>query len=63
MNDISDTKQEFFGRILNEAGLENVTWLGNGTGPKNLSNQKIKDAGYAFLDARAEHDGEALLGG
>ena len=23
--------------------------------------QKIKDAGYAFLDPRAEHDGEALL--
>ena len=63
VNDISDTKQAFFGRILREAGLDDVTWLGDGTGPKNLSNQKIKDAGYVFLDARAEHDGQSLLGG
>ncbi len=62
VNDISDSKQAFFGKILSDAGLEDVTWLGDGTGPKTLSNQKIKDAGYRFLDPRAEHDGEALLG-
>lgn len=61
VNDISESKEAFFGKILADAGLDGVNWLGDGTGPKNLSNQKIKDAGYVFLDPRAEHDGEALL--
>ena len=43
------------------AGGEPINWVGHGTGPKNLSNQKIKDAGYVFLDPRHERDGEALL--
>jgi nucleoside-diphosphate-sugar epimerase len=61
VNDISASKADFFGAIVAEAGLEPVTWLGNGTGPKNLSNQKIKDAGYVFLDPLAEGDGKGLL--
>jgi len=61
VNDISETKANYFAEILAAAGAEPITWLGNGTGPKNLSNQKIKDAGFAFLDPRVEHDGESLL--
>jgi nucleoside-diphosphate-sugar epimerase len=61
INDISTSKESYFGAILEEAGVKPVTWLGKGTGPKSLSNQKIKDAGYVFLDPRAEHDGQALL--
>ena len=61
VNDISESKAQFMGQFITEAGLEPINWVGHGTGPKTLSNQKIKDAGYAFLDPRAEHDGEALL--
>lgn len=61
VNDISESKEEYFGKILADAGLDNVMWLGNGSGPKNLSNQKIKDAGYVFLDPRCEQDGQGLL--
>jgi nucleoside-diphosphate-sugar epimerase len=61
VNDISETKADYLGAILAAADAEPVTWLGAGTGPKTLSNQKIKDAGFVFLDPRVEHDGEALL--
>jgi nucleoside-diphosphate-sugar epimerase len=61
VNDVSQSKSEFFGKIVADAGLDPITWLGNGTGPKNLSNQKIKDAGYEFLDPNADGDGQALL--
>lgn len=61
VNDVSMSKAEFFGRILADAGLEPLTWLGDGTGPKSLSNQKIKDAGFVFLDPLAEADGQPLL--
>ena len=63
VNDISESKASFMGAIVADAGGEPINWVGHGTGPKTLSNQKIKDAGYAFLDPRAEHDGESLLGG
>ncbi len=42
-------------------GGEPINWAGHGTGPKTLSNQKIKDAGFVFLDPVVEHDGEGLL--
>jgi hypothetical protein len=61
VNDISESKAKYLGDIIAAAGGEPITWLGNGTGPKNLSNQKIKDAGFVFLDPRHEHDGEGLL--
>jgi nucleoside-diphosphate-sugar epimerase len=61
VNDISETKEKYLGDVIAAAGGEPITWLGNGTGPKNLSNQKIKDAGFTFLDPRHEHDGESLL--
>ncbi len=61
INDISETKAEYQGGIVAKAGGEPINWVGNGTGPKSLSNQKIKDAGYVFLDPIVEHDGEGLL--
>ncbi|MFW2403734.1 MAG: NAD-dependent epimerase/dehydratase family protein [Gammaproteobacteria bacterium] len=61
VNDISDTKASFMGAIVAAAGGEPINWVGHGTGPKTLSNQKIKDAGYAFLDPIAERDGQSLL--
>ena len=61
INDITETKAKYLGAIVEAAGAEPITWLGNGTGPRSLSNQKIKDAGFVFLDPRVEHDGQALL--
>jgi nucleoside-diphosphate-sugar epimerase len=61
INDITDTKEVFFGRMIEAAGKDPINWVGAGTGPKNLSNQKIKDAGFSFGDPMAEHDGSSFL--
>ena len=61
VNDISESKEPFFGKICDAASVDRSVWLGQGTGPKALSNQKIKDTGYEFLDPKAAHDGEAIL--
>jgi len=61
INDITDTKEVFFGRMTEAAGKEPINWVGAGTGPKSLSNQKIKDAGFSFGDAQAEQDGSSFL--
>ena len=61
VNDVSESKESYFARLHEAAGVEPVVWVGKGSGPRSLSTQKIKDAGYAFLDPNAEHDGEALL--
>ena len=61
INDITDTKEVFFGRMIEAAGKEPINWVGAGTGPKSLSNQKIKDAGFSFGDANAEKDDSSFL--
>jgi len=61
VNDISESKSKYMGAIVAAAGGEPINWVGHGTGPKTLSNQKIKAAGYVFLDPLVEHDGEGLL--
>jgi len=60
INDVVDTKREFFGAITENAGVEPINWVGDGTGPKNLSNAKIKAAGFTFLDPLAESEAELL---
>ncbi len=62
INDITDTKEAFFGAITAAAGVEPINWVAPGSGPKSLSNSKIKAAGFVFADPLAEHDGEALTG-
>ena len=61
INDVTDTKEVFFGRMIEAAGKEPINWVGAGTGPKSLSNQKIKDAGFSFGDANAEKDDSSFL--
>jgi len=61
INDITDTKEKYFGDIIAAAGLEPINWVGAGTGPKSLANDKIKQAGFTFKDPLAGHDGETLL--
>lgn len=61
INDVTDTKELFFGRMIEAAGKEPINWVGAGTGPKSLSNQKIKAAGFSFGDANAEKDDSSFL--
>jgi nucleoside-diphosphate-sugar epimerase len=61
INDVTDTKEVFFGRMTEAAGKEPINWVGAGTGPKSLSNQKIKNAGFSFGDAQAEKDDSSFL--
>lgn len=61
VNDISASKSDYLGKIIAAAGGKPINWVGQGTGPRSLSNQKIKETGYVFLDPLCEHDGEALL--
>lgn len=60
-NDVSDSKAEFFGRVCEQAGLEPITWLGLSKGPRNVSNQKIKNAGFTLADPHCEREQEDLL--
>jgi nucleoside-diphosphate-sugar epimerase len=61
INDISETKESYFGKVIEAAGKEPIHWVGAGTGPKSLSNAKIKAAGFRFGDPDASRDGESFL--
>jgi len=61
INDVSETKEAYFGSIINAAGKEPINWVGAGTGPKSLSNGKIKGAGFEFGDADATRDDVSFL--
>jgi nucleoside-diphosphate-sugar epimerase len=60
-NDIPENKEDFFARIAKREGLEPVTWLGVVKGPKQVSNARIKDAGFVFADPVGAREGEDLL--
>jgi nucleoside-diphosphate-sugar epimerase len=61
VNDISDSKSEFFGKICERENLEKITWSPFGKGVKNVSNAKIKQAGFSFADADATRESEDLV--
>lgn len=61
INDVAETKEVFFGRMTEAAGKAPINWVGAGTGPKSLSNQKIKDAGFEFGDPDASRNGSSFL--
>jgi len=60
INDVADKKRDFFGAITDAAGVDPINWVGDGTGPKSLSNAKIKAAGFNFLDPLAKSEEELL---
>lgn len=60
-NDVRDSKAEFFGKVGEQAGLAPVTWLGLSKGPRNVSNEKIKAAGFTLADPLSEREAEDLL--
>ena len=60
-NEVKTSKAEFFAQVCDEQGLAHVEWLNLSPGPKNVSNQKIKDAGLMFLDPDASQDFKNLL--
>jgi len=61
INDISENKETFYKAITDDAGVEPINWVAPGSGPKSLSNRKIKDAGFVFGDPDARRDGESFL--
>ncbi|MEO8223558.1 MAG: NAD-dependent epimerase/dehydratase family protein [Gammaproteobacteria bacterium] len=62
-NDIPENKQDFFAKVATRAGLEPVTWLGVVKGPRNVSNARIKGAGFTFADPVGAREGDDLLAG
>ena len=60
-NEVKISKEAFFAQVCDEQGLAHVEWLNLSPGPKNVSNQKIKDAGLMFLDPDASQDFKNLL--
>jgi len=60
-NEVKISKAEFFAQVCDKQGLDHVEWLNLSPGPKNVSNQKIKDAGLMFLDPDASQDFKSLL--
>ena len=60
-NEVKTSKAEFFAQVCDEQGLAHVEWLNLSRGPKNVSNQKIKDAGLMFLDPDSSQDFKNLL--
>jgi nucleoside-diphosphate-sugar epimerase len=61
INDISETKEAFFGRMTEAAGKDSINWVAPGSGPKSLSNQKLKDAGFQLGDPDTSQDGKSFL--
>lgn len=61
INDVTETKEVFFGRITDGAGADPIQWVAPGSGPKSLSNQKLKDAGFELGDPDASKDGTSFL--
>ena len=60
-NEVKISKEAFFAQVCDDQGLAHVEWLNLSPGPKNVSNQKIKDAGLMFLDPDASQDFKNLL--
>ncbi len=61
INDVSEKKESYYKKITDAAGVAPINWVAPGSGPKSLSNRKIKDAGFVFGDPDATRDGESFL--
>ena len=61
VNDVTDSKERFFGKICERERLEKITWSPYGKGVKNASNAKIKAAGFDFADADATRENVDLI--
>jgi nucleoside-diphosphate-sugar epimerase len=60
-NDIQDNKEDYFAKVAKRAGLEPVTWLGVVKGPREVSNARIKTAGFVFADPTGARESDDLL--
>ena len=61
VNDVTDSKQAFFGNICNRENLSPIDWKPFGKGVKNVSNAKIKQMGFTFEDALATRENQNLV--
>ncbi len=60
-NDTTDSKKEFFAKVCDREGYGAIEWLNLSPGPRQVSNQKLKDLGFRYLDPFSERDGDELL--
>jgi nucleoside-diphosphate-sugar epimerase len=60
-NDIPENKEDFFAKVAEGAGLQPVVWLGVVKGPKDVSNARIKTAGFTFADPIGARESDDLL--
>lgn len=61
VNDVIESKSEFFGHICESESLTPIEWKPFGKGVKNVSNGKIKQAGFRFADRDATRENEDLI--
>lgn len=61
VNDVTQSKREFFGIVCERAGLPAIEWKPFGAGIQQASNAKLKAVGFVFADPFAQKDGEKLL--
>lgn len=61
VNDVTASKAEFFGKICEKEGFAKINWSPFGKGVKNVSNAKIKAAGFVFADPNAARENEDLI--
>lgn len=61
VNDAADSKAEFFARVCERENFAPIDWKPFGKGVKNVSNRKIKAAGFEFADPDATREDEDLI--
>lgn len=61
VNDIAQSKSEFFGDLCERAGLPAIQWSPFGAGPRHAANDKLKALGFTFADPGAMREAENLL--
>lgn len=61
VNDLTTSKRDFFAAICARENLPPIEWAPFAKGVKQVSNKKIKDQGFKFLDPHARRDTEDLI--
>lgn len=61
VNEVSLSKRDFFALICSRENLAPIEWMPFAKGVKQISNKKIKEQGFKFLDPQAKRDTEDLI--
>jgi nucleoside-diphosphate-sugar epimerase len=61
VNEVTLSKKDFFAQVCERENLAPIEWTPFAKGVKQISNKKIKDQGFRFLDPQAKRDKEDLI--